>query len=359
MHLVDLLAQRPVPAAGVYLSLTRRCPLTCAHCSTNSLMTSEEHSADLFLNFLDSLSTAPPPQIVYLTGGEALLRPDLVYQLGLRAHAAGARVALISGMFFARQAEIPAPIRRALTQIDHFAASLDVFHEAQVARSHVLRVLAELLDQGKDVSLQVTGLDEDDPYLAEVTTEVCRTFDDRLPILVAKVGPVGRARQWLQADEAPPHVHPDSFLADPCAMATWPNVTYDGTVVACCSQDVVDGRVPPHLRLGHVAEDDWATIRQRCLSSTLLRAIRVYGPPYLAATYGSGKASCDGYCATCFKLSDDPSIEEALTPVMATPGMPVVEAAVAQMQQTGLVQRYGVGKYGPLALLGAPLAAAS
>ena len=76
MHLVELLSLRPVPAAGVYLTLTRRCPLTCAHCSTNSMMDSEEHAADLFLRFAESLTPTDHPGVLALTGGEALLRPE-------------------------------------------------------------------------------------------------------------------------------------------------------------------------------------------------------------------------------------------------------------------------------------------
>ena len=51
MHIAQILALRPVPAAGAFLTLTRRCPLSCAHCSTNSMLSSEEHSAAIFADF--------------------------------------------------------------------------------------------------------------------------------------------------------------------------------------------------------------------------------------------------------------------------------------------------------------------
>ena len=53
MHLVDLLSLRAVPAGGVSIALTRRCPLSCAHCATNSLLTSEEAPAEMFVHFVD------------------------------------------------------------------------------------------------------------------------------------------------------------------------------------------------------------------------------------------------------------------------------------------------------------------
>ena len=355
MHLTEILSLRPVTAGGMYLALTRRCPLTCAHCSTNSLMTSQEHDADMFARFVDTLRVDDRPELLYLTGGEALLRPELVRDITLRAHAVGARVALLSGMFFARQDTIPIAIRRAIAEVDHFAASLDIFHERQVARTSVFAAMRRLLDEGKDLSFQVTGIDEDDPYLADVTEAIRQAFDDRVPVLVAKLGAVGRAKEWYSQEHGRGNPHPSAYLApDPCAMATWPTVAFDGTIVACCNQDAVDGKAPPHLRLGHAAADTWPTVRARCESSTLLRAVRVHGPRYLQANFGSQAAACDGYCDACFKLSNDPSIVERLEPVMASPGMRLLEAQVAVWQQQTLARRYGVGRYADLVSLGLP-----
>ncbi len=344
MHLKELLALRPVPAGALFMALTRRCPLACAHCSTNSLLSSEQHAPDLFLRFVDTFSPDDRPEVLLLTGGEPLLRPQLVRDLTERAHAVGTRVSLISGMFFARQPRVPAAIDRAIAGVDHFTASLDIFHEQQVPRAAVFRVFRDLLARGQDVSFQVTGLGPDDPYLADVTADIRRHFADRVPVLVAQVGAVGRAREWLQEDGPQTDVGPA-----PCAMAAWPTVTFDGAVVACCNQTVVDGPAPPHLRLGHVAVDTWATVRERCLTSTMLRAIRVFGP-LAAAGHGSGKVACDGYCATCYRLSDDPTIAERLAEVMARPAMGFVEQQVVALQQGQ--RAYGVAAYAPLAELG-------
>src|SRR5262245_46928751 len=140
MHLMDVLPLRPVPAAGLFLALTRRCPLACAHCSTNSLIGSEEHPEAIFLRFVETFTPANRPELISLTGGEPLLRPQLVAGLAERAHAVGTKVDLISGMFFARQPRLPASIDRAIAGVDHFAASLDIFHEQQVPRAAVFHV---------------------------------------------------------------------------------------------------------------------------------------------------------------------------------------------------------------------------
>src|SRR5947209_7466366 len=97
MHLVEILARRQVPAAGVYLSLTRRCPLSCAHCSTNSSLASEEHEATRFTKLVESFTPECRPEILVLTGGEPLVRPKLVRDITDLAHAVGTKVVLASG----------------------------------------------------------------------------------------------------------------------------------------------------------------------------------------------------------------------------------------------------------------------
>ena len=93
------------------------------------------------------------PDMMYLTGGEALLRPSCRASDHQRAHEVGTRVALLSGMFFARQPRGPTPIAEAIAQVDHFAASMDVFHESQVPRAEVFRVMRDLLNAGQGPQL--------------------------------------------------------------------------------------------------------------------------------------------------------------------------------------------------------------
>jgi hypothetical protein len=346
MHLLDLLAVRTTPAAGIYLGLTRRCPLSCAHCSTASTLASEEHADELFVRFVESFTPDDHPEMLVISGGEALLRPRLVQRLTASAHAAGARVALISGMFFARQPTIPPAIDRAIADVDHFIASLDIFHEQEVAREDVFRVLQTLIDGGQDVSLQIVGLGAADPYLADVTSAVRTRFDDHVPMLVGSVGAVGRAHDWVEAPRprAPREVQPS-----PCAKATWPVVAFDGTVVGCCNQDVIDGDLPAHLRLGHVLVDDWPTIRERCLARPMLQGLRVFGPQYLMNRFGSGR--CDGYCDTCVRLSNDDAVGDAVERLVQSPTMARTEAAVTELL-SAMPLAGSVPAYAGLAALG-------
>jgi pyruvate-formate lyase-activating enzyme len=360
MHLVDILALRPKPAAGLFLCLTRRCPLSCAHCSTNSMLGSEEIDAEDIVHFVATLTPETRPELVYLTGGEALLRPHLVMKIADMCHAIGTRVVLLSGMFFARQDKIPPLIERAIGHVDHFSASLDIFHEQQVSRAAVLRILLTLVERGQDVSLQVAGLSQDDPYLHEMNDTIRKYFAERVPALFTYVAPLGRGKQLVTLQRHRPRksmqrgvLSPSLQISPtPCSVASWPVVTFNGTIVGCCNQSIVDGSTSVHLQFGHITTDDWPTVRQNYLTSLLMRAIRIFGPEYTNTHYGSGKVACDGYCETCFRLSEDPKILESLQSGLEHPGISFLEEQLAHSPLDYFIQRHAVPAYAELVKLG-------
>jgi len=356
LHLVEFLSLRAVPAAGVSLALTRRCPLSCAHCSTRSTLASEEGRAAMFRRFVASFEPDDRPEVMAMSGGEAFLRPKLVLELAERAASVGCRPTALSGMFWAKARRIPAPIRRAIEALDHFSVSLDAFHEREVDRNDVYRVLDTLLSEGMDVSIHLVGLGPDDPYLAERTEEIRRVFDGRVPMLVNGVNAVGRAKEWLKPAALP--ASPDEPAADPCTLAAWPLVAFDGTIVACGNDDVVDGPAPAHLRLGHADTTPWSEVRQRTITSSLIRAIRTYGPLHVASRYSDGAVPCNGYCSTCQRLATAPEIEPRVAAAMATAGAAVLEQQVVALETdagpVSFARRFGMPAYAELVTLGAP-----
>jgi pyruvate-formate lyase-activating enzyme len=355
VHLKDMLALRTTPGAGVSIGLTRRCPLHCAHCSTNSTLTSDQAASDLFVRFVDSFTTDCHPQVLALSGGEAFLRPELVARLARRARAVGCYSTALSGMFWARESRIPPAIRRAIAELDHFSVSLDAFHEMEVPRAAVYQVLETLLDDGQDVSIHLVGLDAGDPYLATVTEEVPRRFGGRVPMLVNNVAPNGRALNWLTR---PVERAPAVIEADPCTLSVWPVVAFDGTMVGCGNDDVVDGPAPAHLRVGHIATEGWPELYSRFMASHMLRAIRTFGPAYLNDRQGSGAVACTGYCGTCQNLSHDPGLNARVEVLMSRPSTKTVERNVLLAQQEvgpeSYIRRYGLAPYAELISLGAP-----
>jgi len=307
----------------------------------------------MFVRFVDTFTVDDHPEVLAISGGEAFLRPALLRDLAERAALVGCKTAALSGMFWAKDRRIPPPIKRAIDALDHFSCSLDVFHEREVRRADVYRALDTLLADGKDVSLHLVGLDADAPYLVERTEEIRVRFDDRVPMLVNAVNAYGRAAEWLDDEDAfaPPTDEPN-----PCSLAAWPLVAFDGTVVACGNDDVVDGPAPAHLRLGHADVDGWPAVRARTLTSSLLRAIRTFGPEYLEARHGSGTISCDGYCQTCRQFSDDPGLVARVDAYMQGSGTLMEEQVLALQRHAGgqgFIRRFGMRRYADLITLGA------
>jgi hypothetical protein len=97
---------------------------------------------------------------------------------------------------------------------------------------------------------------------------------------------------------------PDGPSADPCDRATWPLVGYDGTVYACCNQDLVERARPAHLVVGHAKTDPWPLLRSRLLGDPLLRTIRGLGPGFAARSFASTPRLLD-QCGTCVSLGGD------------------------------------------------------
>ncbi|MFF3754894.1 radical SAM protein [Streptomyces sp. NPDC002018] len=357
MELAELMSLRPLPGAGLLLNLTRRCPLHCAHCSSSSTMESEEPDGEGLLRFVGTFRAQDRPDVLMMSGGEPLLRPDLVAALATRARRAGTRSALLTGAFFAadsdaRDTPIPARILRAITAVDHFSVSVDAFHEREVPRRAVFRTVRRVLDAGVPASLHLVGSGADDPYLTDLVSDVRRTFADRVPMLVNTVRSVGRAASWATARPAAP----DPERALPCSMAAWPVVAHDGTVLACCNQRTVDTRPPPaHLTLGHISEDTWPLIRERSSSSPVLRMIRTVGPANLLHRAAPG-APAEGYCAGCRRLGERPEALATADRIASGAAGALLDRHAARLQSDAgpvtLVRRHGsAGHAGLVALV--------
>ncbi|WP_129843480.1 radical SAM protein [Streptomyces sp. RFCAC02] len=336
MHLADLLRLRTRPAAGLLLALTDRCPLSCAHCSTRSGPGAPQYGAAPFLRFAETFTAADRPEAVLMSGGEPLLRPALVAGIAARCRAVGARTAVLSGMFFARDGRVPPPVLRALAGVDHFSASLDAFHEREVPRAGALAALETVAGLVPEVSVHITS--DDDAYTEAVLADVRAVFGDRVPALVGRVQPTGRARAFT----APERAGPGHAAADPCEFAQWPLLDIDGTVLACPRQSLARRHRPRHLIIGHAERDGWPEIRRRSAQDAVLRAVRVLGPVETARRTGS--PVCDGYCATCVGLGAAPEVPAGMTVA--------VEALLDGLRPRDLARRWGAGRFGDAVELG-------
>jgi hypothetical protein len=284
---------------------------------TNSTLQSPDGTPEIFLEFTGTFSAADHPEVVLMSGGEPLLHAGLVRDLAERARRVGTCSYVLTGGYFVRRGDPTPAVAAALDAVDHVAVSLDPFHEREVPRDAVFRLLGELLRRGKDVSVQITA-PPGDPYPARVTSELDRLFQGRVPALVVPLRRVGRAAATglPVAPDTLAETGMDATAPAPCVMAAWPLVTCTGDVTACCNHHVVARPGRSHLALGH-ARDGWPAVRQRSLRSAPLRAIRLYGPQHVMAQQG-GVPSSDG-CRTCHALPRLPEFERRAEELMSSP----------------------------------------
>jgi hypothetical protein len=281
---------------------------------------------------VDSFTVADHPELIFMSGGEPMLRPAMVADLASRARAVGTRSCVLSGMFFARRRITPA-LKRAIGSLDHFAASIDAFHEREVSRTAVFAALRQVLDLTPAVSLHVTSTDQ--AYLDDLLPQVRTLFGERVPVLVGRVLPSGRARSFVAKIAEPAE-------ASPCEFASWPLVDYDGTVFACSRQSLARAHRAAHLVLGHADRDSWTDLRERTLSCSVLRSVRVMGPIETARRGGSAVGR--GYCETCVALA---------LPVEVPPALELmVHDLLSGRRPADLARRWGAGSHADLVELG-------
>ena len=300
MHIRELIDDRFVPAKGVYLAITRRCPLSCAHCSTSSAMDSEEQADEPLISFVSTFTEADRPEYTIVTGGEPLLRPSLIEKFGTLIHNVEAKLVVGTGLFFALDGILNRRVENALRSVDHLIISIDEFHEVQLPRGNVYRTIHKLRDLGISLSVQTTRRGDNDQFAASLIASLRSEFGDAVPIVVTQLQNVGRAKDLgligdLSSNSTAPF--------EPCILATWPVVGFSGDIVACTNQVTVDGPRPSHLFLGHVSTSRWTEIRKAIEERHLLRAIRTVGPRNILQT--QRKSDCIGYCTACRAIESD------------------------------------------------------
>jgi len=297
-HLVRAARNRGVTGYGLYVDLTERCPLSCAHCSTNSTLRSPgQIDGEALLRYLGTMHPDTAPALVLLTGGEPLLLPRLVERIhrSNRTHGIDTQI-LTGGFWIARRAR---RIRRLLREIGNVSFSHDSFHD-EVDEAGLLDELAALSGDGVRCALQIVHDPRSPRYTRAFVDRVRQRFGHDVPVHVAKLGAVGRARDLAAVSRARSH---DA----PCIRACWPVITHRGDILACCSQEALShGNPPAHLCLGHIGTQTHGDVARSLASRLALRAVRACGP----AVFDETRVPRVGYCDACLGHEGHPSHED-------------------------------------------------
>ena len=316
-----------VPPDVVHLAvmLTRRCNMSCAHCSVESgpKIQGEPSAADLLQVVRDA--HAGGVRSILLTGGEPMLREPIVLELLRECQKLGLAASLTSNGFWGKT---PERARQTVAKLcgaglGLLTISYDRYHadyQGPQPAVHIARAAGEA-NLRINISVTRTAHDADlDAIVApfEATPHVNLRFYD--------VQPIGRARDFevetLRGE-----------IGGFCNACTAPALTDDGRMTACNGPSYFSHSDSP-LIIGDLAETPMEELLHRHREDSILEAIRTQGPAWLLGELKSlpgfeawARPSYGGMCDLCLHLNSDSKVTAALRAHLEDPRLVAERAA--------------------------------
>jgi hypothetical protein len=311
------------------IMLTRRCNMTCGHCSVASGPGIKDEPAETEILARADALVAAGVRSVLLTGGEPMLRESLALELVDRLGKAGVPTSMTSNGFWGADPAHAARIVRALHRggLRLLTISYDRFHADFMDFRPVQNIARACAAECLAMNLNITRT-ADDSELAGFLAEV-----RDLPGIRARfydVQPVGRAR----------HLDPGGMRANLegfCNAAGIPAVTDDGRVMACNGPSFFQPATSPlHCS---AAGTPIAEGLHRHASDPILEGLRVLGPSRLLRELSKLPAFAGfevrdqyrGMCDLCLHLTGTPAAVEALRGHLASPSLQAEMQATRQV----------------------------
>ncbi len=269
----QLLAFQRLAWSSMVFSMTRRCPLSCAHCITSSRPdfpgpVVSRARAEKWAAELPALAKAGLRQISF-TGGEPVLALPAVEIMVRSGATAGIRTAIVTSGAWASDSTAAERIVRRLEMVSHWDLGYDIYHAEGIPEER-FRIAVRTLTKA-EASFSVRVCDSGDGNEQEAfLRRLRRITGPGIPIILQPVRRFGRASEAEHGTRIP------TPPRQPC-MATGPFVREDGTVGPCCSglSYVATGNSP--FDYGNVDETGLMETWRRWRNDPLLRLMRLTG----------------------------------------------------------------------------------
>lgn len=294
---------------NLVFSVTRRCPLRCAHCVTASAPDAafpvlDVDEAGRWAPDLAALA-ALGLRTVTFTGGEPTLALHPVATLARAARAAGLRTAVVTSGSWGASAPLTGRVIGLLgPAVDAWDFGYDAYHARHLALPAFIRAVAAACDTGAEVAVRLCEAD------AVSTQAVLAALEGALPtavtVIVQPTLAVGRGADLVPDGVLEP-AGGDGPLA-PC-LSTGPFVREDGSVGPCCAALGYGARGRHPLEYG--GPGGLVAAWRRWRADPLLRLLRLAGfalPLRWLAEEGllDPQALAGGHvCEVCQGLWDD------------------------------------------------------
>ncbi len=305
------------PCAGtVAMMVTRRCNMSCGHCSVESSphIKVEPTREELLERVRDAAQSGVKG--ILITGGEAMLRAPLVLEILRECKVLCVGTAMTSNGFWGRDARKAETTLQELIDagLGQLTISFDRYHAEFQGPQAVENIIRAGQKRNFTVRVSVTRA-LDDTELNEITAPF-----DALPGVQLRfydVQPIGRARNLEGALRA----ETGGF----CNACGTPALTDDGRMTTCNGPSYFSPTYSP-LIIGDLKEESMGTLLERHASDPILETIRTFGPEYLLKELSSlpgfedfARPSYGGMCELCLHVNSNEKAVNALYTHLSQP----------------------------------------
>jgi MoaA/NifB/PqqE/SkfB family radical SAM enzyme len=260
----------PFRAYILALMVTRRCNMTCAHCSVESGPHIRiEPTVDELRQRIDAAADAGV-HLVLFTGGEPMLREADLLELIRHARRRGLNSSVVTNGFWGGT---PAKAQRTVRRLKRagivsFTISPDRYHAPFQAIDHSLHIVRAARAERVTLNVNLTRTQDDGDLDATVSAfEREPAAKGFAHLRFYDVQPVGRGRrlQSLRAENE-----------GACAACRLPGLTDDGRVTACNGPSYFAPADSP-LNVGRLADHSLSELLGRHARDPILDTIRTFG----------------------------------------------------------------------------------
>ena len=315
----------PTGVRHLAIMLTRKCNMSCAHCSVESgpKIKGEPTDAELLQAVREAHRNGV--RSLLLTGGEPMLREKVLLEMLHLAQDLGLTVALSSNGFWGKTPE------RARATVARLKAaglklatiSYDRYHADYQGPEPAVNIARAAGELGLMLNISITRTTQEDD-LDAIVAPFAATPNANLRFY--DVQPIGRARDF---DKTTMRAETAGF----CNACAAPALTDDGRLAACNGPSYFSQTGSP-LVPGSTHDEPLQTLLKRHQNDVILEAIRTHGPQWLADQLETlpgfenwQRENYGGMCDVCLHVNSDSAATSALREHLSDPKLMAERAA--------------------------------
>lgn len=302
-----------------YLSLgiiiDEKCNIQCEHCCFSSGPKSTMHLDDAtILSIVDEAAQIDEITAVGLSGGEAMLRKDLVLEVVRRVSRSGKKATLTSNGFWGVTSKRAKDVVNDLLSagLSFLTISYDDFHSDLLSSNRVSNVLNACKELGLECSINAAITHSKD---ASNSIKQLGNAASEAKLRFFPVTPVGSAKQFNEAD----FIRVAKDPKDLKCPGFEPTFHFDGNIYPCCSPSVFE----TELIIGEIGENTVREAMKNISQNAYFSLIRNEGFGWLseqAAAYGlledSTEVKVVDVCELCSIIASDAEFLRSIAPAL-------------------------------------------